>query len=93
MLTDMEMTEAFDAEIRIPAITSLRSVDIVLTETQLFPSKEEQRHALSLLEQAGFGGAAKLNVGVKKLLSMIEMARQDPDPAEKLAGSLIQQSI
>lgn len=93
MLNDMEMAEAFDAEIRVPAITNLKSVDFVLKEVQLFDSPEEQRHAIELLEQAGFGGDTALSVGVKKLLSMIEMARQDPDPAEKLAGSLIQHSV
>jgi vesicle-fusing ATPase len=50
------------------------------------------KDAMSLLRQAGFGEEGKLNIGVKKLLSMTEMARQDPDPAEKLVGSLIAQS-
>lgn len=92
MLSDMELIDAFDADIRVPPITSLRSVDHVLREVELFSSDEDYRTTSRLLEQAGFGVEGKLNVGVKKLLSMAEMARQDPDPAEKLVGSLIQYS-
>ena len=92
MLTDMEMVDAFDAEIRVPAISNLSSVATILKEVELFSDERELQHCLSLLEQAGFGGEGKLNIGVKKLLTMAEMARQDPDPAEKLVGSLIQAS-
>lgn len=93
MLTDLELADAFDAEIRVPSITDLRSVDIILRDVKLFDREEEYTNAISLLEQSGFAGDGRLNIGVKKLLSMAEMARQDPDPAEKLAGSLIQQSV
>jgi len=92
MLSDMEMTDAFDADIRVPPITDLNALESVLHEVELFSSDKEHEKAFNLLEQAGFGQEGKLNVGVKKLLSMAEMARQDPDPAEKLVGSLIQQS-
>lgn len=92
MLTDMEMVDAFDAEIRVPAINNLQSVAAVLKEVQLFSDERSLRHCLGLLEQAGFAGEGKLNIGVKKLLTMAEMARQDPDPAEKLVGSMIQAS-
>jgi vesicle-fusing ATPase len=92
MLTDMEMVDAFDAEIRVPAISNLQSVATILKEVQLFSNEQQLRHSLSLLEQAGFAAEGRLNIGVKKLLTMAEMARQDPDPAEKLVGSLIQAS-
>jgi vesicle-fusing ATPase len=92
MLSDMELTDAFDADIRVPPITSLTAVDHVLREVELFRSEEEYQTAKRLLQQAGFAEEGRLNVGVKKLLSMAEMARQDPNPAEKLVGSLIQHS-
>lgn len=93
MLSDMEMSDAFDTEIRVPPITDLHSVDVILREVKLFEQEEDYQNVLDLLRQSGFEGEGRLNVGVKKLLSMAEMARQDPDPAEKLTGSLIQQSI
>ncbi|KAI3488802.1 hypothetical protein L1887_47143 [Cichorium endivia] len=37
---------------------------------------------------AGLGEEGKLNIGIKKLLSEIEMARLDNDPADRLASSL-----
>lgn len=92
MLDDMEMSESFDADIRVPAINDLQSVERIIRDVELFEDEQQLQHAMSLLRQAGFGDEGKLNIGVKKLLSMTEMARQDPDPAEKLVGSLIAQS-
>lgn len=85
------MAELFDSQIRVPPISSLRSIEIVLKEVELFPSSEQRRRAMGMLEQAGFAGENRVNVGVKKLLSVIEMARQeseDQDRAERLVTEL-----
>lgn len=89
MLTEMEVAETFDTDIPVPSITSLDQVSHILKEVKLFSSEQDLRRALNMLEQAGLGNEGKLSVGVKKLLSMAEMARQDPDCAEKLVGSLV----
>jgi vesicle-fusing ATPase len=67
-----------------------------LKEVELFRSGDERRQAIDMLRQAGLGGAdeggrgAPLNIGVKKLLSMIEMARQEPEAvAERLTTALM----
>lgn len=84
------MNEVFDADIRVPPITNLRALDRVLDEVQLFSSRSDRGRALGMLEQAGFSEEGRLNVGIKKLLSVIEMARQDPnDVAEKLCSALM----
>lgn len=100
MLQDMDLSQAFLANIRVPNITSLRSVDHVLRETGLFAGENEHQRCLQLLHSAGLGeddvdgqgatgGAApRLNIGIKKLLSEIEMARLDDDPADKLTAAL-----
>ncbi|PWZ03287.1 AAA-domain-containing protein [Testicularia cyperi] len=88
MLQEMEMLNAFIAEIRVPNITSLRSVDHVVHQMQLFESEQDQQRCMQLLQQAGLGEEGKLNIGIKKLLSEIEMARLDNDPADRLASSL-----
>lgn len=67
MLTDMDMLDHFLADIRVPAITSLRSVDHVLRETQLFQDENDHRRCLDLLTSAGLGEDGKLNLGVKKV--------------------------
>ena len=42
---------------------------------------------MSLLEQAGMD--QKLAIGIKKLIMVIEMARQDTDKIEKFVNTLI----
>lgn len=89
----MNVESAFDADIPITPITSLEGVDHCLREVQLFASGGEQQRAMQMLRDARFGeeGRAELLIGVKKLLSMAEMARQDPDPAVKLVSSLVRE--
>ncbi|KAG9097764.1 transport between ER and Golgi ATPase protein, partial [Ceratobasidium sp. 392] len=87
MLTDMQMSEVFDAELRISPISTLSALSKVLVDMQLFRSREEHEDALNQLQIAGFGAEGKLNIGVKKFLSIVEMARQEPhDIAQRLAG-------
>ena len=90
ILRDMDVDSAFDADIPIPQIDTLDAIDHVLREVQLFTSPGEHQRAMQMLMDAryGEGGRPPLLVGVKKLLSIAEMARQDPDPAYKLASSL-----
>ena len=89
----MNVESAFDTDIPITPIDSLEGIDQCLREVQLFPSSREQERAMQMLRDARFGeeGRADLMIGVKKLLSMAEMARQDPDPAVKLVSSLVRE--
>ncbi|KZT05630.1 AAA-domain-containing protein [Laetiporus sulphureus 93-53] len=98
VLTDLGLSEAFDSELRVPPISSLRAVEHVLDELELFPSTEERRKTIRMLEQAGFGSSetdedetmSKLNIGIKKLLSTAEMARQEPEAiGERLTQALM----
>ena len=67
----------------MPPIASLRSLTYVLDEVQLFSHRGEREKAIQMLEKAGLGGdgktSSRLNIGIKKLLSMIEWSRQDED--------------
>ena len=92
------MSEVFDADTHVPPVTSLRAVKRVLREVNLFTREEELNHAMSMLRQAGFSngddeletGPGTLQVGIKKLLSVIEMARQEPEEvAERLVRALV----
>jgi vesicle-fusing ATPase len=95
VLTELGFNESFDSELRVPPISELRSVEVVLREVQLFPSSDERRRAMDMLRQAGLagsddGGRGTLNIGIKKLLSMTEMARQEPEAvAERLTTALM----
>jgi vesicle-fusing ATPase len=89
----MDVTSAFDTDIAISPITSIESVVHVLQEVQLFRNGQDQSRAVKMLQETRLGedGRPSLMVGVKKLLSMAEMARQDPDPASKIVASLIRE--
>ena len=94
MLTDTQLADVFDAELRVPPISSLIALEHVLREVQLFSDERELMSTLSQLRAAGFDtddmGGGKLQIGIKKLLSMIEMARQEPDSVgERLASALL----
>ncbi|KAM0792734.1 hypothetical protein ACM66B_002510 [Microbotryomycetes sp. NB124-2] len=93
MLADMDALDAFASDIRVPAISSLQQIEKVLREVALFGSNDEARRAMHLLHQAGFGDDGKvdsLSLGVKKLLSIAEMCRQDGEgAADKLVSSLM----
>ncbi len=62
---------------------------------ELFPNEAELRGAINMLTEAGFGTDrdlmnSRMQIGVKKLLSIIEMARQEPENvAERLLGALL----
>jgi vesicle-fusing ATPase len=90
ILRDMDVESAFDTDIPVTPISSIDGVDHCLREVQLFSTGQEHTRAMQMLREARFGeeGRADLLIGVKKLLSMAEMARQDPDPAHKLVSSL-----
>lgn len=94
ILTDLGLSETFDSELRVPPITKLTSLEYVLHEVELFTSGEERRQAIQMMKDAGVGGldeySSNLQIGVKKLLSVIEMARQEPDNvAQRLTSALM----
>lgn len=70
MLTDMDLSESFLADIRVPSITSLRSVDHVLRQTGLFENENEHQRCMQLLESAGLGEDGRLNIGIKKVSAL-----------------------
>ena len=66
------MSDCFDSEIYIPNINESSSVDYVLKELELFNDNERNQVIDNLKE-------VELNIGIKKLLMIIEMSRQDVD--------------
>lgn len=93
VLTDLGLSESFDSEIRVPPVSDLRALQVILDEVDLIKHPREREQTMSMLQQAGFGGeteASGLNIGIKKLLSIIEMARQEPEAVgERLVTSLM----
>ena len=78
----------------MPPISAIQSLEHVLAEVELFNTPAETRQAVVMLQEAGFGlddgRSPALNIGVKKLLSLVEMARQEPHAvAERLVSALM----
>jgi vesicle-fusing ATPase len=86
ILDQMDMTDEFSAELYVPSITSLEGIDIVLQQLELFEDSERER-AISILQQANMD--QKLTIGIKKLLMIIEMARQDEDKVDKFVNTVL----
>ncbi|KAK7062091.1 P-loop containing nucleoside triphosphate hydrolase protein [Favolaschia claudopus] len=96
ILTDLGFSE-FNAVMRVPPITSLPALEYVIQEAELFPGDEDRRDAIRMLKDAGFDKksrddpTSRLQIGIKKLLSIIEMSRQEPDGvAERLVTALME---
>jgi vesicle-fusing ATPase len=98
LLTELGLSDVFDSELRVPPISNLSSLERVLREVQLFSSEDELRQTMRMLADAGFAvdldeeedAALHLQVGIKKLLSIVEMARQEPERAgERLVSAII----
>lgn len=78
MLTQMDLTDIFDSDIEVHPVNSLASIMAVVQSVDFYaPQDEGYRKIQSQLQQAGFGSDGKVNIGIKRLLSLIEMARQD----------------
>jgi vesicle-fusing ATPase len=90
LLSQMDMEDVFDAEIHVPNITELRSVSKVLEEIKLFSDTELQK-SMEFLHHMGLDG--RLSIGIKKLLMICEMARQDVDKVEKFCGALHEECL
>ncbi|KAG9045474.1 transport between ER and Golgi ATPase protein [Tulasnella sp. UAMH 9824] len=89
VVTDTQMSEIFDSQIRVPPVGTLSSIETILKEVELFQSSNHLKRAIQMLGEAGFAGEGRVNVGVKKLLSIVEMARQESeDPASRLVTEL-----
>jgi len=96
MLTDLQMSEVFDSDIHVPPISTLDAIERVLEEVKLFKRSRDIEATMAMLQQAGFSndaegyGEGKLQIGIKKLLSVIEMARQEPeDIGARLVRALV----
>lgn len=99
MLAEMDAMDAFSTTVSVPALTSLAQISALLDSVALFPESAqgaqggEKERVMRALEQAGVEDAAREGrwaVGVKRLLGICEMCRQDGDRAgDKLVAELV----
>jgi vesicle-fusing ATPase len=85
------MSDFFDAEIFTPTINSISAVEAVLKEVKVF-TDDELVQVVQQLRAANLEG--KLNIGVKKLLMVAEMAKQDDvGTIDKFLTELVKEGV
>lgn len=85
VLNQMDMGDAFNAEILVHNIQDLESLGKVTKELEVFSALDLAR-SIQILSRGGVG--ERMSLGVKKLLMICEMAKQDVDKVDKFVGSI-----
>jgi vesicle-fusing ATPase len=85
----MELLDCFQADIHVRAISHINALLHVVHEMKLFASQNDFERFQQQLHPAGFYEDDKFVIGVKKLLSLIELARQDTNPGDRLLNGLL----
>jgi vesicle-fusing ATPase len=76
VLRQMDVINAFDAEIPVPTVASLKQLNDILKEVKIF---DDQIRLGVLAELEGITRTKDVKVGIKKILTVLETSRQDED--------------
>jgi vesicle-fusing ATPase len=82
VLTQLDLFSRFDAEIAVPNVNTQAELANVLRESGAF-SDDDQKRAISEIEE--ITGSQDIGVGIKKILTGIETAKQDQDVPGRFA--------
>ena len=82
VLTQLDLFSRFDAEIAVPNINTQAELAHILQHSQAFSDRELQQ-AIGEIQE--ITGSAEVGVGIKKILTGIETAKQDQDMPGRFA--------
>ncbi|KZM22318.1 Vesicle-fusing ATPase [Ascochyta rabiei] len=82
VLTQLDLFSRFDAEIAVPNVNTQAELAHVLQESGAFSDRDQQR-AISEIQE--ITGSTEIGVGIKKILTGIETAKQDQDVPGRFA--------
>jgi vesicle-fusing ATPase len=82
VLQQLDLFNRFDADIAVPNVNTQSELAHVLQRSGSFPDRELQR-AIGEIQE--YMGSAEIGVGIKKILTNIETAKQDQDLAGRFA--------
>ena len=91
MLQQLDLFHRFDAEIAVPNVNKQDELAHILQESGAFAGPEQVHTALD--EIAATTGSADIGVGIKKILTGIETAKQDPQDMAGRFASVMAQAI
>ena len=82
VLTQLDLFNRFDAEIAVPNVNTQRELAHVLNQSGAFSERDQQR-AIGEIQE--ITSSAEIGVGIKKILTAIETAKQDQDVPGRFA--------
>ncbi|KAF2147472.1 uncharacterized protein K452DRAFT_7958 [Aplosporella prunicola CBS 121167] len=91
VLQQLDLFHRFDAEIAVPNVNKQDELAHILQESGAFAGPEQVHTALD--EIAATTGSADIGVGIKKILTGIETAKQDPQDMAGRFASVMAQAI
>lgn len=85
VMRQMDILNAFDAEIPVPTVSDLRELDSILRFINAF----DERSRLDVLQAVETRtGMREVKVGIKKILTILETSRQDDDVGSRFVDLL-----
>ena len=82
MLTQLDLFSRFDADIAVPNVNTQSELAQVLQQSGAF-SEQDQRRAIGEIQE--ITGSTDVGVGIKKILTAIETAKEDQDVPGRFA--------
>ncbi|KAF2267410.1 vesicle-fusing ATPase [Lojkania enalia] len=82
VLTQLDLFSRFDAEIAVPNVNTQAELAKVLQYSQAFSDRDQDRAIREIQE---ITGSSEIGVGIKKILTGIETAKQDQDMPGRFA--------
>ncbi|KAJ3309613.1 transport between ER and Golgi ATPase protein [Blyttiomyces sp. JEL0837] len=87
VLEQMDLMEVFNAQVYVPNIQDLKSIDL---ELGLF-NDSERRRVWQMIQSSG--SDLKFSISIKKLIMVAETSRQDVDKVEKFVNTLLEEGV
>lgn len=87
MLQQLDLFSRFDADIAVPNVNTQTELAHVLQNSGAFSDRDQQR-AIGEIQE--ITGSAEVGVGIKKLLTAIQTAKEDQDVPGRFARVMSQ---
>jgi vesicle-fusing ATPase len=85
-MEQLDITTAFDRQIRVPAVQNTREMEAVLAESGTFESPADVNEVLNRVRE--YTNSERVGVGIKTILTTAETARLSAQPAEWFAEQI-----
>ncbi|KAL2167899.1 hypothetical protein VTG60DRAFT_636 [Thermothelomyces hinnuleus] len=89
VMEQLDITTAFDRQIRVPAVQDTRELSSVLAESGAFEGPGDVNLVLNRLRE--YSNSDRVGVGIKTILTTVETARLSAEPAEWFAEQIATQ--